>query len=171
MNPLSAFVLFFVAVILVIIGTYCLFTASAASPCSSCCGKQAVLLSDPAFHLLSGMLYRMKQNAGLANICILSTAVLVMISSTLSLFLGWRTDLRRCIPGRSKSPRRVTRTSRRPASTPPDGRGADGSRPDPGQYVGIYLSEFCRRTAGEILSPWTTATPSPCWEASTALTL
>ena len=35
------------------------------------------------------MLYRMKRNAeGLANICILSTRVMVMISGTLALYLG-----------------------------------------------------------------------------------
>ena len=38
---------------------------------------------------ISGMLYRMKQNAvGLANICILCTMVMVMLSGTLSLYLG-----------------------------------------------------------------------------------
>ena len=38
---------------------------------------------------VSGMLHRMNRNAvGLANICILSTMVLVMISATLSLYLG-----------------------------------------------------------------------------------
>lgn len=41
------------------------------------------------FITVSGMIYRMKQNAaGLANICILSTAVLVVLSSTISLYIG-----------------------------------------------------------------------------------
>lgn len=35
------------------------------------------------------MIYRMKQNAvGLANICILSTMVLVTVSTTLCMYLG-----------------------------------------------------------------------------------
>lgn len=35
------------------------------------------------------MLYRMKRNAvGLASICILSTMVLVMVSTTMSLYVG-----------------------------------------------------------------------------------
>ncbi len=39
------------------------------------------------FISVSGMMYRMKQNAvGLANICILSTMVLVMLSTTLSMW-------------------------------------------------------------------------------------
>ena len=41
------------------------------------------------FTAVSGMLYRMKQNAvGLASICILSTGVLLMISSTVCLNSG-----------------------------------------------------------------------------------
>ena len=41
------------------------------------------------------ILYRMKQNAvGLANICILSTMVLVMLSSTVSLYIGQEDVLR-----------------------------------------------------------------------------
>ena len=41
------------------------------------------------FTAVSGMLYRMKQNAaGLASICILSTMVLVVISMTVSMFAG-----------------------------------------------------------------------------------
>ena len=41
------------------------------------------------FTAVSGLIYRMKQNAvGLANICILSTMVLVMVSGTVSLYAG-----------------------------------------------------------------------------------
>lgn len=41
------------------------------------------------FTSVSGMIYRMKQNAvGLANICILSTMVLIMVSSTTSMMIG-----------------------------------------------------------------------------------
>lgn len=44
---------------------------------------------------ISGMLHRMNRNAvGLANICILSTMVLVMISSTLSLYMGTEDSIR-----------------------------------------------------------------------------
>lgn len=45
------------------------------------------------------MLYRMKQNAvGLANICVLSTMVLVIISSTVSLYIGREDVLRTKYP-------------------------------------------------------------------------
>lgn len=41
------------------------------------------------FISVSGMIYRMKQNAiGLSNICILSTMVLITISSTVCLYIG-----------------------------------------------------------------------------------
>ncbi len=45
------------------------------------------------------MIYRMKQNAvGLANICILSTTVLVMLSTTVSLYIGMEDVLRTRYP-------------------------------------------------------------------------
>ena len=45
------------------------------------------------------MLYRMKQNAvGLANICILSTMVLVTVSTTVSLYAGLEGALERMYP-------------------------------------------------------------------------
>ena len=51
--------------------------------------KQALLLQAEPLHLRVRMIYRMKQNAaGLATICILSTMVLVMVSSTVSLGIG-----------------------------------------------------------------------------------
>lgn len=98
-NPLSAFVLFFVAVVLVIIGTYCLFTAGSIAVLKLLRKNKRYYYQTRHFISLSGMLYRMKQNAvGLANICVLSTAVLVMISSTLSLFLGMEDGLRTLYP-------------------------------------------------------------------------
>ena len=49
--------------------------------------------------IVSGMIYRMKQNAvGLANVAILSTMVLVMIFSTFSLWFGMDDSLRSHCP-------------------------------------------------------------------------
>ena len=46
------------------------------------------------------MIYRMKQNAvGLANICIISTAVLVVISTTVSMFVGVDDTMNTMYPG------------------------------------------------------------------------
>jgi putative ABC transport system permease protein len=88
-NAMDALALYFVAVILVIIGTYCLFTAGSIVVLKLMRKNKSFYYKRNHFISVSGMLYRMKQNAvGLANICILSTMVLVMISGTLSLYLG-----------------------------------------------------------------------------------
>src|SRR5699024_7287880 len=51
------------------------------------------------FITISGMIYRMKQNAaGLATICILSTAVIVSISTSFSLYLGEEDILEKRFP-------------------------------------------------------------------------
>ena len=88
-NPITALVYFFFAVILVIIGTYMLFTAGSIALLKILRKNKKYYYKTKHFTSISGMIYRMKQNAvGLANICILSTAVLVMVSSTSSLMLG-----------------------------------------------------------------------------------
>ena len=81
--------MFFVAAILVIIGTYCLFTAGSIAVLKVMKKSKSFYYRTKNFTSVSGMLYRMKKNAvGLANICVLSTMVLVMISSTVSLYIG-----------------------------------------------------------------------------------
>ncbi len=88
-SPLEAIILFFVAVILVIIGTYCLFTAGSIFVLKLLRKNKRFYYKAKHFTSVSGMIYRMKQNAvGLANICILSTMVLVMVSGTISMYLG-----------------------------------------------------------------------------------
>ncbi len=80
---------FFVAVLLVIFGTYLLFTAGSIAVLKILRRNKRYYYKTQHFISVSGMLYRMKQNAvGLANICILSTMVLVTISSTCSLWFG-----------------------------------------------------------------------------------
>jgi len=88
-DPLSALLLFFVAVLLVIIGTYCLLTAGAIALLKHLRAKKSYYYRPEHFTAVSGLLYRMKQNAvGLASICILSTMVLVTVSTTVCLYLG-----------------------------------------------------------------------------------
>ncbi len=88
-NPLKALSLFFVAVILVIAGTYLLFSAVSITFLKILKNNKKYYYQTSHFISVSGMMYRMKQNAvGLANICILSTMVLVMVSSTTSLMTG-----------------------------------------------------------------------------------
>lgn len=88
-SPLQAILLFFVAVVLVIIGTYLLFSAGSIAVLKMLRKNKKYYYQTRHFTSVSGMLYRMKQNAaGLASICILSTMVLVMVAGTLSLYMG-----------------------------------------------------------------------------------
>lgn len=88
-SPLSALSLFFFAVILVMVGTYALFTAGSIAVLKVLRKNKRFYYKTSNFISVSGMMYRMKQNAvGLANICILSTAVLVMLSTTVALYVG-----------------------------------------------------------------------------------
>ncbi len=88
-SPVEAILLFFVAVVLVIIGTYLLFSAGSIAILKMLRKNKKYYYQTKHFTSVSGMLYRMKQNAaGLASICILSTMVLIMVAGTLSLYLG-----------------------------------------------------------------------------------
>ena len=88
-DPVAAISLFFVAVILVIVGTYLVFTAGSIAFLKVLRKNKKYYYNVKHFTSVAGMIYRMKQNAvGLANICILSTMVLVMISSTSSMMMG-----------------------------------------------------------------------------------
>ncbi len=88
-EPLSAMLMFFVAVIFVIVGNYFLFIAGSVVLCRLLKMNKRYYYKTSHFISVSSMSYRMKRNgAGLAAICILSTAVLVMISSTASLYFG-----------------------------------------------------------------------------------
>lgn len=88
-NPLEALGNFFIAVMLVIAGTYLLFISGSIVLLKLLKKNRNFYYKKNHFIAISGMMYRMKQNAvGLANICILSTAVLVVVSTTVSLYLG-----------------------------------------------------------------------------------
>ena len=88
-NPGMAVAVYFLAVFAVIIGTYCLFTSISIAVLKALRRNRRYYYKAKHFISVSGMLYRMKRNAvGLANICILCTMVMVMISGTLSLYLG-----------------------------------------------------------------------------------
>lgn len=88
-DPAVALGLYFIAVLLVIAGTYCLFTACSIALLKLLRKNKGFYYQTGHFIGVSGMLYRMKRNAaGLSNICILSTMVMVMISGTLALYLG-----------------------------------------------------------------------------------
>lgn len=88
-DAISALTWFFVAVLLVIVGTYCLFTAGSIALLKLLRRNKRFYYQTRHFTTVSGMIYRMKQNAvGLSNICILSTMVLVTVSTTVCMYLG-----------------------------------------------------------------------------------
>ena len=88
-EPLQAMLLFFVAVVMVIIGTYLIMIAGSVLFCRLLQKNKKYYYKSNHFVSVSSMAYRMKRNgAGLASICILATMVLVMISSTTSLYFG-----------------------------------------------------------------------------------
>lgn len=88
-SPINAISIFLLAVILVMAGTYLLFTAGSIVILKFLRRRKKFYYKTGNFISISGMLYRMKQNAvGLASICILSTGVLLMISMTVSIYFG-----------------------------------------------------------------------------------
>jgi len=94
-SPLMALNQFFIAVLLVMVGTYGLFTAGSIAILKSLRKNKRFYYRTNPFIAISGMIYRMKRNAaGLASICILSAAVIITLSSTVSLYAGLEDVLR-----------------------------------------------------------------------------
>ncbi|MCR5330729.1 MAG: ABC transporter permease, partial [Lachnospiraceae bacterium] len=98
-SPLKALYLFFLAVILVIVGTYFLFMAGSIVILKALRRNKKFYYRSRNMITVSGMLYRMKQNAaGLASISILATCVLVMMSSTVTLYASIEDSLKKQFP-------------------------------------------------------------------------
>lgn len=88
-DPLSALLIFFAAVGMVIVATYLLFMSGSVLLCKLLQKNKRYYYKPNHFVSVSSMAYRMTRNgAGLASICILLTMVLVMLSSTSCLFFG-----------------------------------------------------------------------------------
>lgn len=88
-NPIKAIMMFFVAVLAVIFGTYLIFMAVSITVLKLMKNNKQFYYKPKNFISVSGLLYRMKRNAvGLANICILSTMVLVTMGTTSALYAG-----------------------------------------------------------------------------------
>ncbi len=88
-QPLSAIVWFIIAVILVIIATYLIFISGSVALCRLLQKNKKYYYNPNHFVSVSSMVYRMKRNgAGLASICVLVTIVLVILSTTLSMYIG-----------------------------------------------------------------------------------
>lgn len=99
-NASMMVIYFFFAVLLVIAGTYLLFTSGSVTLLKALRANKRYYYKPDHFISVSGMIHRMKQNAvGLANVCILSTMVLVMVFATLSLWFGMQKNLDNRIRG------------------------------------------------------------------------
>lgn len=106
-SPITAMVLFFVAVCMVILATYLLFIAGSVKLCRVLQKNKGYYYQANHFVSVSSMAFRMNRNgAGLASICILLTMVLVMLSSSTALFVGSEDSIR------SRYPRSVLMTTR-----------------------------------------------------------
>ena len=98
-SPFQALFYFFIAVILVIVGTYLLFTAGSIALLKLLRKNKNYYYKTEHFTSVSGMMYRMKRNAaGLASICILSTMVLVTVATTVSMQVGVEDVINRNMP-------------------------------------------------------------------------
>lgn len=98
-EPASALLMFFVAVIMVIVGTYFLFISGSVAFCKLLQKNKKYYYKSNHFVSVSSMAYRMRRNgAGLASICILLTMVLVMLSSTTSLYFGEEDSINKRYP-------------------------------------------------------------------------
>lgn len=88
-DPIKALANFFLAVVLVIVGTFLLFMAVSVVVCKLLQKNKKYYYKTNHFISVGTMVYRMKRNgAGLAFICILSTMVLVTVSTTSCLYFG-----------------------------------------------------------------------------------
>ena len=98
-NAMAAFTWFFVAVMMVILATYLLMISGSVVLCRLLQKNKSYYYQKQHFVSVSSMAYRMKRNgAGLASICVLSTMVLVMISSTSSLYIGMEDSIKARYP-------------------------------------------------------------------------
>lgn len=106
-DPVAALLIFFVAVMLVIAATYLIFIAGSVAFCRALQKNKRYYYRTSHFVSVSSMVFRMKRNgAGLASICILCTMVLVMISTTVCLYLGAEDSLH------ARYPRSINLTAR-----------------------------------------------------------
>lgn len=98
-NFLFVILLFFAAVALVIVGTHCLFGAGSVVVLKALRKNKALYYRPRNFTAISGLIYRMNQNArGLANICILATTVLVSVATTVCLYAGTGETIEKMYP-------------------------------------------------------------------------
>lgn len=89
------FVAFFLAVLMVVTGTYFLFTSGSIVLLRVLRKNKKFYYKKSNYITVSGMIYRMKKSAAsLVNICIFSTMVIITLLCTVSLTLGEKSAIR-----------------------------------------------------------------------------
>ena len=110
-NPIAALTVFFLAVVMVIGGTYLVMIAGSVSFCRLLQKNKRYYYQTKHFISVSSMVYRMKRNgAGLASICVLATMVLVMMASSACLYFGEESAIRERFPRQINLEFHVTET-------------------------------------------------------------
>ena len=98
-NPVTAILLFFIAVLMVILATYLLLVTGSVKLCRVLQSNKGYYYKAKHFVSVSSMAFRMKRNgAGLASICIIATMILVMLSTTTCMWFGAEDSLRKTFP-------------------------------------------------------------------------
>ncbi|RPA55539.1 ABC transporter permease [Aerococcus agrisoli] len=98
-NPLNDLLFLFGAIILIIIGTYCLFISLSIFILKALKANKKIYYQPKNFLSISGMLYRMKANAvSLASIAVLCTGIILTLGTTLSLYLGMDAVIEQSMP-------------------------------------------------------------------------
>ena len=98
-SPIKALQTFFIAVLLVIVATYILFTVGSVALCKVLEKNKNYYYNPNHFVSVGTMRFRMKRNgAGLASICILITMVMVVASVSFSAYTGIQDSVNRGYP-------------------------------------------------------------------------
>lgn len=98
-SPIKALQTFFIAVLLVIVATYILFTVGSVALCKVLEKNKNYYYNPNHFVSVGTMRFRMKRNgAGLASICILITMVMVVASVSFSAYTGIQDSVNRGFP-------------------------------------------------------------------------
>ena len=94
-NPVTAILMFFIAVVMVILATFLLLITGSVKMCRILQANKGYYYKAKHFVSVSSMAFRMKRNgAGLASICIIATMILVMLSTTTCMWFGAEDSLR-----------------------------------------------------------------------------
>lgn len=98
-SPIKALQTFFIAVLLVVVATYVLFTVGSVALCKVLEKNKNYYYNPNHFVFVGTMRFRMKRNgAGLASICILITMVMVVASVSFSAYTGIQDSVNRGYP-------------------------------------------------------------------------